>query len=221
MVVLANFQEEAYQALLTKILRLELKPGERINKKDLEAELHIGATPVREAILRLRREDMVQVFPQSGTFIAKINIDTVYQARFVRENIEQVIMQEAALKLSEAQLVEAHKLLDLQHLYLDSHDYDQFFDLDDAFHHLFYTAVNKEFIWQWLQSVTLGFNRFRYLRLEIADLNWDQIYADHVAIVDAVVAKDNARLSDLLAQHLHMVDSDALVLMKAHPDYFA
>lgn len=217
---LGNFQDEAYAAIQKKIMRIELKPGERIIKKALEQKLGIGATPVREAILRLRREGLLTVLPQSGTFVSKISLDEVYQARFVRENIEKLVVAEAIPQMTTDQLNELRKILNLQEVYLDSNDYDSFFNLDEQFHKSFYITAHKEFIWNWLQIVNLQFNRFRYLRLEVADLDWKQIFSDHSALVDAVAKKQVQHATKIIGQHLHMVDADVKVARKIHPTYF-
>lgn len=220
MVELGNFQNEAYKAIQKKIMHIELRPGERIIKKALEQELGIGATPVREAILRLRREGLLSVLPQSGTFVSKIKLDEVYQARFVRESIERIVVAEAISQITDDQLKELAKLIALQKVYLHSNDYDSFFNLDEKFHKSFYVITHKEFVWQWLQVVNLQFNRFRYLRLEFADLDWKQIFDDHSAIVDLVASKQTQKAMDVVSNHLHMVDADIKVARKTHADYF-
>lgn len=216
----ASFQDEAYQALKNKILRLELKPGIRIVQKEMQNELGIGATPVREALLRLHRDGLLEVFPQSGTFVSKIDLSEVYQARFVRESIEKLIVTEAITKITASQLLELRKLITLQEVYLHSNDYANFFDLDEAFHRTFYIINRKEFVWKWLQVVNMQFNRFRYLRLEEANLDWQQIFDDHRAIVDAIINKQPQKAALTVSRHLHMVDNDIKIALKMHPDYF-
>lgn len=220
MAELGNFQDEAYVAIQKKIMHIELKPGERIIKKELEQALGIGATPVREAILRLRREGLLSVLPQSGTFVSRINLEEVYQARFVRENIEKLVIAEAIPKTTTEQLSELRKIISLQEVYLNSNDYDSFFNLDEKFHKLFYVIAHKEFVWNWLQIVNLQFNRFRYLRLEVADLDWKQIFNDHSALIEAVAKKQITQAAEITGQHLHMVDADVKVAQKIYPDYF-
>lgn len=220
MAEIANFQDEAYFALRNKILRLELKPGERINKKALQDELAIGATPVREAILRLSREGLLLIRPQSGTYVTKINVDEVYQARFARESIEKLVVADSITHIKDEDLEELQKLISLQELYLHSNDYDQFFDLDERFHRTFYLIDHKEFVWDWLQVVNLQFNRFRHLRLEVPDLDWQQIFDDHRTIVGAVADHLPQRAETSVSRHLHMVDQDIKVALNLHPEYF-
>lgn len=221
MVDSGQLQEAAYDAIQKKILRLELKPGEKISKNALETELKIGATPIREALLRLRREGLLTVVPQSGTYVAKIDLAKVYQARFVRETLEERVIGECEGKLTEASQQDFKKIIDLQEVYLRAQDYDHFFDMDEQFHQLFYRIAEKLFVWNWLQVINLQFNRFRYLRLEVATLDWQQIVTDHRAIVTHLTSHETVLVQQTVHQHLHMVDTDITLARAAHPDYFA
>lgn len=216
----ANFQDEAYDALKTMILTLKLMPGQRVDKKDLEQQLGIGATPIREAILRLRREGLFNVLPQSGTFVSKINLDQLYQGRFVRMTIEKVVVAEAADALTTVQHAQLDQMLQMEAIILKSHDYAQFFQYDEQFHEFFYNAARKHFVWEWLLTLNLQFDRYRYLRLSMQSLDWNLIYKQHQEIAAAAKKKDHAVIEKLVTEHLHMVDDDVQVVRDAYPDYF-
>ncbi|GAB6093233.1 GntR family transcriptional regulator [Furfurilactobacillus curtus] len=217
----SSFQDQAFEQIKSMILRLELKPGERINKNDLAASLDIGITPVREALIRLQREDLLDIRPQSGTFVSKITLDEVYQARFVRKTLEQVVVADASKITTTTQLKELRKILGLQQVYLNSRDYDNFFDLDEQFHRSFYEITHKLYVWSWLQKVNIQYNRFRYLRLDVSPLDWKKIYQDHEQLTDAIAHQDSDYASKLIGRHLDMLDTDAEVVKKKFPEYFS
>ena len=91
-----NLQNQAYNQITGKILRNEYRPGQKISQKNIEIDLQLGRTPVREALLRLRRDGLIYSIPQSGTFVTKIDLDAAINARFIRENLEAKIVSEAA-----------------------------------------------------------------------------------------------------------------------------
>ncbi|GEL14169.1 Transcriptional regulator [Lapidilactobacillus concavus DSM 17758] len=215
-----NYQDEAYAIIKKMIITLAIRPGERVTIKSLQAKLSIGATPIREAIIRLRREGLFRVIPQSGTYVSKINLNEVYQARYVRENLEVLVFKEALNKVTDAQLNQLHQNIQLQRVYLQTKDYDQFFDLDEQFHKLFYMIAGKSFVWDWLQLLNAQFNRFRYLRLEISGLNWNEIYNQHQAISSAFESGDEIGLTSDVKEHLHLVDEDVDIVLKKVPGYF-
>src|SRR5439155_908312 len=66
--------EEAYARILERIVSLEMPPGSVVNEARLRDELQIGRTPIREALQRLARENLVRSIPQRGTFVTDVNI---------------------------------------------------------------------------------------------------------------------------------------------------
>lgn len=218
--MIENNQTRAYQQLKTLVLKNQLKPGQKVSKKELVQKLGIGDTPVREAILRLQKEGLVQVIPQSGTYISKIDLQEVYEARFVRENIEKLVAQEVCDRITPQQIIELENMLKIQHIYFEAKDHDHYFQLDEEFHQAFYVIANKEHVWKWLQLLNTALNRFRYLRLEVEELGWDNILAEHQQIVALIKLKDRAQLAEAVAHHIHKVNEDAEVVLKAFPEFF-
>lgn len=69
-----NMQTIAYDKLKEMIVTLELKPGEKITLNKVIDTLGIGRTPIREALIKFKDQNLVKVIPQSGTYISKIDL---------------------------------------------------------------------------------------------------------------------------------------------------
>ncbi|MGL6114390.1 MAG: GntR family transcriptional regulator, partial [Cetobacterium sp.] len=80
-----NTRQYTYRVLKENIMNLNLEPGEAIGEIDLSRELNVSRTPLREAIVQLIEEKLLEVFPQKGTFISKIDLTLVEEAIFLRE----------------------------------------------------------------------------------------------------------------------------------------
>lgn len=94
--------DQAYHLLRQQILTFDLVPGQKISETKLTADLPYGRTPIREAILQLKSEGLLTVVPQSGTYIAKVDLQIAEQARYAREQIEPQIMRDALTRLTPA-----------------------------------------------------------------------------------------------------------------------
>lgn len=217
---ITNYQNEAYDTIKEMILKAELKPGQKISLRELVIKLKIGDTPIREAIIRLRKEGLFRVVPQSGTYVSKINLQEVYEARFVRENIEKLVFEEACDLITDEQIIELEKKIKIQQIYIDTDDQDTYFQLDEEFHEFFYEVACKKYVWNWIQQLNIQLNRYRYLRLELKELSWDTITDEHKAIVSLVKDKKRKELGKAISAHLHMIDKDSKVVLAAFPDYF-
>jgi GntR family transcriptional regulator, rspAB operon transcriptional repressor len=88
--------ETIYQTIRTEIIRMRLRPGERLSEKELGLRFGTSRTPVREAIVSLVEDGLIEVRPQRGTYVARISLQSVRRARFVRSALELAIIREAA-----------------------------------------------------------------------------------------------------------------------------
>lgn len=87
-----SLQDQAYNALRSKIIYAELRPGTRLSAIGLEKETGIGRTPIRESFVRLREQELVETRPKSGTYVSKISMERAENACFLREKLERSVL---------------------------------------------------------------------------------------------------------------------------------
>ncbi|MBB1078683.1 GntR family transcriptional regulator [Limosilactobacillus sp. STM2_1] len=212
---------QAYDIILKKIIDAEYEPGQKISEKKIEDDLQIGRTPVREALLQLRQDRLINVIPQSGTYISKIDLKDVLDARFVRASVERRIMREAAtIKLSTEETADLERIIENQKRTREEDNFPAFLDSDDVFHEYFYKLTNHQRVWDWLKKINIQFNRFRFLRLKVQKLSWQGLIEEHVAIYDAIKANDVNEADRLTANHMHRMLDEEESLIKSFPNYF-
>jgi len=95
---------QAYQELKRIILEREIPPGGKLNEADLASALGISRTPVREAINRLEKEGLVQIFPQRGAFVVQFFEKDIFELFLIRENLEGLAAYLAAGNINEGYL---------------------------------------------------------------------------------------------------------------------
>ena len=78
------------------IITLRLKPGEKLSENELALRFGTSRAPVREALIRLVEEGLIEVLPQRGSFVSRISLGAMQRARFVREALEVAIVRRAA-----------------------------------------------------------------------------------------------------------------------------
>ena len=84
-----SLQLQAYDRIRRRILYADYVPGDKLMVRDLCADLDMGRTPIRESLARLGQEGLVQIIPQSGTYVNRISLCSVKCARYVRANLER------------------------------------------------------------------------------------------------------------------------------------
>src|SRR5881275_3501289 len=105
--------EEAYTRILDRIVRLEMAPGSVVNEARLREELGIGRTPIREALQRLARENLVRSIPHRGTFVTEVNITDLARITEVRVVLEAHAARLATEKITTTDREEMVELLEL------------------------------------------------------------------------------------------------------------
>lgn len=217
----SNLTGQAYNIIIKKIVNAEYKPGQKISEKKIEQDINIGRTPVREALLQLRQENMINVVPQSGTYISKIDMKEVFDARFVRASVEQQIMRNATtVRLTNEQIDNFKQILSEQYLIMKEDNFIKFLKTDDEFHRYFYIITDHLRIWNWLKKINVQFDRFRFLRLKVEGLSWTGLIDEHQAILNAVRDRDINEVERLTANHMHRMLTEEDSLIKSFPNYF-
>ena len=88
----SSAREAAYQTLWGRIVTMELKPGDPLNDRQLAEEMGISRTPVREALIMLNIAHMVTIKPQSGTYVAPIDLKLMRLEQFARFTLEKEML---------------------------------------------------------------------------------------------------------------------------------
>ena len=83
-------REQAYQTIRSRIITMELKPGDPLNDRELAEQMGISRTPMREALIMLNIAHMVTIKPQSGTYVAPIDLELMEMEQFARFTLETV-----------------------------------------------------------------------------------------------------------------------------------
>src|SRR5205814_5800505 len=103
-----------YQELRDEIVSMRRKPGDAIAEKEIAQARGVSRTPVREALLRLADESLIEIFPQSGTFVARIPVDVLPEAILGRKALEETTARLAATRAEAGQTARLRKLIDME-----------------------------------------------------------------------------------------------------------
>src|SRR5258706_15887482 len=101
----------AYQGLRSLIVTARLVPGALLVEKDLMKQLRIGRTPLREAILRLSVDGLVETVPHRGAFVATTGVHQEQQLLEARRHIEGAAARLAAERITPDEIAEFERHL--------------------------------------------------------------------------------------------------------------
>lgn len=212
-------REYAYRTLRDNIVGLQLEPGKIVSEKDLAQQLGLSRTPVREALIELSRSGIVEIFPQQGCGIAKIDYEVVEEVRFLRLTLEKAMVEMACEPTIEKDLTRLRENVHLQEYYLENPvSSERMMELDNEFHRELFVICGKLRIYNLMTSMTTHFDRLRNVALRtIAERS---IIHDHQVILQAIEECDAPKGLAMITHHLSRYKTEESELRKQHPQYF-
>ena len=207
-----------YEELRRRVVTLELTPGAPLSENELAAELGISRTPVRESLILLSQEGLVQVFPKVGSFVSRVDPARVADAQVLREAVELASLDDVPLEPDPAQVADLRENL-AQQVTADR-DAEVFFRLDEDFHHGLLRLAGHERVWPTVVAAKGHLDRARRLGLtENASMT---VFRDqHTAVLDALLRGDRAEARSLMRTHLRAVFADIERVRQRSPELFA
>ncbi|WP_294351654.1 GntR family transcriptional regulator [uncultured Clostridium sp.] len=212
-------KDYAYRVLKENIMTLELKPGELLSEVELSETLGISRTPIREVLMKLKNEHLIEVKPQSGTYVSLIDLDLVQEARFMRFALEEKVLKEACENLGDKYYLELEKNLYAQQIIADMEGGEkEFHKLDNQFHELFFLGVNKINVWKSILNISTHYNRMRLLS-QSEDPKAD-VVAQHKEFIEVIKNKDIDRVESLISEHMKYTKNSWEHLVKEDSEFF-
>ena len=105
-----SLTDKAYKQLEEMIVTLQLEPGLVLVEADLGERLHIGRTPIREALHRLAREGLVMILPRKGILVTEINPGKQFLVLELRRELERLMARASAARATDAERKEFRRI---------------------------------------------------------------------------------------------------------------
>jgi DNA-binding GntR family transcriptional regulator len=208
-----------YRVLRAEIVAMRRRPGEPISEKEIALAHGVSRTPVREALLRLADDLLVDIRPQSGTFVARIPLAALPEAILVRKALEELTARLAAERAADAHLVQLREIIDEQRHMARRGDRDRFHEADEAFHAAIADAAGHPGIWALVEQVKVHVDRYRRLTLPVPG-RMEQVIDEHRPIMAAIEAHDPPRAGACMIEHLEQLRVSIPDVRDLNPDYF-
>ena len=215
-------REQAYQTIRSRIITMELKPGDPLNDRELAEQMGISRTPMREALIMLNIAHMVDIKPQSGTHVAPIDLKRMELEQFARFTLEKEILNRLRGRLTEQQeqeyrqVIENYRLLEAD--LTQPNRETRLLELDNQFHRKAFEITGMEAHFDHMLGELQHVERIRKFSLQTNENK--AVCAAHTRILDAMVQNDTQELSRALESHLSRYKQTVEEVQRLHPDYF-
>ncbi len=209
---------QVFEHLRDQIMSLDLAPGTPLSRVTLAETYGVSQTPIRDALMKLAEEALVEIYPQHTTVVSRIDIAAARQAHFLRRSIELEIVHLLAQKPDALLIQRLQASIERQRVCLAAGQYPQFMAADQAFHRDMHVAAGVSALWDMEQRYSGHVDRLRRLHLPEAG-KAARIMDDHQRVLDAIAAGDAARAQQALREHLSGTLNQVADICKRYPDY--
>ncbi|MFM0737918.1 GntR family transcriptional regulator [Paraburkholderia xenovorans] len=184
--------DSVYQQLRAKILSNEFRPGMQLLERDLVSLFGVSRTPVREALVRLQKENLLQIIPRHGIRVRQVSLADIEEIDQVQTSLEATVAGVvAATKQRVKDLAPFEQACNAMDRAFAKNDPDAWANADEAFHaHLLKLGGNPRLA-QIVNECWDQIRRVRDLTLRLTTLA-DLPAPQHRAILDAIRAGDSA-----------------------------
>lgn len=215
-----SLAQKAYASLKDAILTLKFHPGEALRKPEICEELGVSRAPLGEALARLAAEDLVELVPQAGSYVARFSMSKIQEAAFLREALELAAVEQVAQTITEEQLVLLRRNLRFQGVLADDEDGAGFYAMDAQMHDLILSFTGFPRLSVLAQTTWVHVNRARQLVLPVEG-RIKKTLAEHQDILDALEARDPIAARAKTQFHLRQLIPYLEPLESTHPELFA
>ena len=199
----------AYEKIYRKIISLEYEPGLRLEENHLVKQLGIGRTPIREALLNLSADMMVESQPNKGFVVSPITLQKTKAAFAALKILELGIASLAVAQDVTHYLSQMEKANQSVKDAMTQMDILCLVEANRTFHNYFARCSNNEYLIQGLRKVRCETNRLAYLSYgnEIDPCNtlhnhYKSVINEHDDIIDYIKKRDDTGLKETICRHI-------------------
>ena len=191
----------AYEYIKDKILTGEDPPLSDLSEDTLQKELNMSRTPVREAILRLEKEDLVYVYPRKGTIVTAVTLDLIEDIYGVRELVEPSMVLSSLPQISKEWLLDIRRRSVEPPEGLTGSDLRSYYiNLDTEFHLKTVAGCPNRYLIRLMNNIHDQNLRLRILSSHPTE--GEGSIEEHLGLIDAMLNDSPEELERKLTEHL-------------------
>ncbi len=195
---------QAYQEVKAIILEGRIAPGKKLKEGDLAKALGISRTPIREAINRLAKEGLLEIFPQRGAYVVQFTEKDVFELFLIRENLEGLAARLASPKMTSSSLAKLESCIQGFREPFGDKDIQRYAREDFKFHQSIVNLSDAQRLIQLVSSLHDHIRIYRLTTRGVADKMKSSL-AEHRQIIEALGRGDPEESDRRMRQHIRRV----------------
>ncbi len=192
--------DEVYQQILTAIRAGDIKDEDRLVQERLAADLQISRTPIREALLRLEQDGILDSSPRGGFIIHRISDQEVKELYQARAAIEGQAARILAVENNKDKLASLRATIEREEN-ISSPTIEAYFEANRSIHRTFIVQCENRYLLEMFDNIwNRGVGYYLFAAIEKLDLS--KSLGDHMSLVDSIASADPTVAMDSVVAHI-------------------
>lgn len=206
----ANLCQRVYDYVREEVMSLRLRPGEKITETMLVEELQISRTPIREGLRMLARDGMVTLYPNRFAAITVFSPKDIYDMGAIRVSLDVLGSRLAVFRGSNADFSRLERLAQACSAAMEQSNFRERAQMDSDFHLALMEISGNSYLYELQKELYTRVQMYQILQFSRSPQSHFG-GASHSDIVEALFARDEARVISTVKSHLvsfYNVDED-------------
>ena len=216
-----NLKEVAYQEIRRRIVECIIEPNSMLSEDMLQKELGISRTPIREALVSLQHEGLITILPKKGILVSNFTVSDLCYTYEIRLLTEPYLIRKYAVNIEKDKLMDMRQkhlslLSELRHGY----SYDgqkRLYQLDDAFHELFFSYCDNPYIKNTYQLIKSLCQRQRIMLGKIMDTRVISTIEEHLDVLELLINSEYDEAAVVMEKHLTKSQKASIKIIVENP----
>jgi DNA-binding GntR family transcriptional regulator len=213
---------KAYEKIHEKIITLEYKPGQSLEEKQLMRHLGLGRTPIREALMRLVGERVLESQPGKGFMVRQITLQNTRAVFEMMKILETGAAELAICQDTDAFIPEMERAAQEVKAAVDTMNILRLVQANHDFHLNFARCARNEYLIRWINETRNEAKRLSYLSYtseidpaKSLKTHYDAVIGEHEAIIRYLRARDESHLKATILAHIQAFQKRIIIYMSA------
>jgi DNA-binding GntR family transcriptional regulator len=214
----AALHEQVAQRLRQMLVEGRIRPGAKLNERELCEVLEVSRTPLREAIKLLAAEGLVDLLPNRGAVAVKLTEADVLDTFEVLAMLEGMSGELAAKRITDEELAEVRALHYEMLACFSRRDLSGYYRLNARIHTAINEAAANPVLSNTYRSINARVQSLRF-RTNQNETKWKHAVEEHEQMIDALAKRDSAAMRKVLVAHVLRKRDTVLELLRAGEIY--
>ncbi|MBN2401764.1 MAG: GntR family transcriptional regulator [Spirochaetes bacterium] len=196
-----TLRQKAYKLVKDRIINLYLKPGDKISETELTKTLKISRTPIREALLMLEHEKLLECNNSMGFIVRRLTLKEVDEYYTVRGAIENFVLSLVVENITDEEMKSLHANVKAGDSIVKGNNIHKIIKCESEFHEMLYKAAKSDVLLEIISPLTDKFQWFRGVAFSIPGSAANSL-SQHKIMLELIEKKDLKGLRHLMKEHL-------------------